>query len=261
MALKLKDIQSNFSACVLNVHNMIYFFALFTFISTFIGGLVGLKYRDKLHLILGFTAGVLLGVVAFDIFPEIIELVGKLAIEPVVPMIALVLGFLAFHILEKTLLIHHSHEETYGKHKHPSVGIASAIALSGHSFLDGVGIGLGFQVSPTLGVVVAIAVIAHDFSDGLNTVSLVLNHKNTSKKALFFLFIDALTPMLGVLSTRLFTISDNLLLVYLGFFAGFLLYIGASDILPEAHSEHSSYKTILMTILGTLFIFLITRFL
>lgn len=238
---------------------MIYLLIIATFFSTFLGGLFGLKYKDKVHLILGFTAGVLLGVVAFDIFPEIIKLVSEINVEPVYPMTALVAGFLIFHILEKVLLIHHNQEDVYEKHKHPAVGAFSALALAGHSFLDGVGIGLGFQVSQTVGILVAIAVIAHDFSDGLNTVSLVLVHKNTNKRALYFLFLDSLAPILGAVSTIFFTLSQEALLLYLGFFAGFLLYIGVSDILPEAHSQHSSYKTILLTILGVLLIFLVTR--
>jgi zinc transporter ZupT len=48
--------------------------------------------------------------------------------------------------------------------------------------------------------------------------------------------------------------------MYLAFFAGFLLYIGASDILPEAHSKDSSFKTIAMTLLGVVFIYAITNF-
>ena len=238
---------------------MIFLFTSLAFIFTFAGGLVALRYRDKLHLILGLTAGVILGVVAFDIFPEIIELIETTRVESIYPMIALVGGFLLFHILEKTLLLHHEHEDTYGDHKHPHVGVLSALALAGHSFLDGVGIGLGFQVSSVAGILIALAVISHDFSDGLNTVSLMLAHKNTSKKALWFLLVDALAPILGGLSTLLFSIPDSFLVVYLGFFAGFLLYIGASDILPEAHSHRSSYKTILMTILGVLLIFGVTR--
>lgn len=241
--------------------DMLYLFIALTFVSTLIGGLVGLKYKDKLHLILGFTAGVLLGVVAFDILPEIIEMVGQLQVAPIQPMIALVLGFLIFHILEKTLLIHHSHEEEYGPHKHPTVGMASALALIGHSFLDGVGIGLGFSVSASVGVLVAIAVIAHDFSDGLNTVSLLLVHKNSVKRAIWFLLGDALAPVVGAVLAVSWHFGPDKLLLYLGFFAGFLLYIGASDILPEAHSEHSSWKTIAMTITGTLFIFIVTRLL
>ncbi len=233
--------------------------SIFTFISTFLGGLVSLKYKDRLHTILGFTAGVLLGVVSFDIFPEIFRLVAQFNIDPIKPMIALVAGFLIFHILEKVLLIHHSNEIEYGTHQHPSVGVLSALALTGHSFLDGVGIGLGFQVSTGVGILVAIAVISHDFADGLNTVSLVLFHKNPNKKALFFLFLDAIAPVLGAASTLLFSLPDNILVLYLGFFAGFLLYIGSSDILPEAHSHHSSYLTIFMTLIGVSLIFLVTR--
>lgn len=237
---------------------MIYFVTIATFLSTLLGGLVALKYKDKLHLILGFTAGVLLAVVVFDILPEIFNLVDSLKVDIHGPMIALVLGFLIFHIFEKLLLIHHSQEEEYGSHKHPTVGVLSALALSGHSFLDGVGIGLGFQVSPAVGIVVAIAIIAHDFSDGLNTVSLLLNHKNDNRQAIKFLIIDALAPVLGVVSTIFFKLPEGVLVLYLGFFAGFLLYIGASDILPEAHSQHSSVATIVMTVVGVVFIFMVT---
>ena len=205
--------------------------AILTFVSTFCGGLFGLKYKDHLKLILGFTAGVLLAVVAFDIFPEIFRLVGETGISPQIPMVALVAGFLVFHIMEKSLLIHHSHEDEYVSHHHPTVGVFSASALAGHSFLDGLGIGLGFQVSTTVGLVMAIAVIAHDFSDGLNTISLMLVNKNSQKRSYKF---------------------------YLGFFAGFLLYIGASDILPEAHSDQSSYSTIGLTLFGVIFIYLVT---
>ena len=234
-------------------------FGVLTFVSTFIGGLVSLRFKNRLYLIMGFTSGVLLGVVAFDILPEIISLVGELKVDPVQPMVALVAGFLVFHIAEKLLLIHHGHEESYVPHKHPTVGVLSALALSGHSFLDGVGIGLGFQVSEGVGILIALAVISHDFSDGLNTVSLVLTHKGVKKTALRMLLLDAIAPVIGVLSTLFFTLPNGMLLLYLGFFAGFLLYVGASDILPEAHSQHSSVKTILLTILGALLIYLVSR--
>ena len=231
-----------------------------TFFSTFLGGLFSIKNRDRLHLVLGFTAGVLLGVVSFDIFPEIISGVIRTGMKPVAPMIALVLGFLIFHILEKSIILHHAHEDEYADHKHPQVGVFSALALAGHSFMDGVGIGLGFKVSPAVGIIVAIAVISHDFTDGMNTVSLMLTNKNSVGKTRWFLFIDAFTPILGVLSTFLFTVSDHFLVLYLGFFAGFLLYIGASDILPEAHSKHSSWKTIALTVFGVVLTFIVTRF-
>jgi ZIP family zinc transporter len=235
--------------------------SLCTFISTFLGGLFSIKNKDRLHLVMGFAAGVLLGVVAFDIFPEIIEMIGEHGFNPTHVMIALVAGFLIFHILEKSIALHHAHEEEYADHKHPHVGMASALALAGHSFMDGVGIGLAFQISNSVGILVAIAVIAHDFTDGMNTIAFMLSSKNSLKRARWFLLVDALAPVLGALSTLFFHVSSGFLVLYLGFFAGFLLYIGASDILPEAHSEHSSWKTIALTVLGVVFIFIITRFL
>jgi zinc transporter ZupT len=231
-----------------------------TFISTMSGGIFAIKNKQRLHYILGFTAGIILGVIAFDILPETFRIAEQFHIDPTKPMVALVVGFLLFHILEKTVLIHHAHETEYGKHKHPQVGVMSALALSGHSFLDGVGIGLGFQVNNSVGIAVAIAVIGHDFADGLNTVSLMLNNKNSPRRAFKLLLVDALAPVLGVLATYFFTLSEANLVIYLGFFAGFLLYIGAADILPQAHEEHSSRITIGLTILGALFMFTITRF-
>jgi len=232
-----------------------------TFFSTSLGGLFALRHRDRLHLIMGFTAGVLLGLVAFDLLPEIFARAHELGLDSTAPMLGLVAGFLAFHIAEKLTIIHHAHEADYAEHHHPRVGVLSALALSGHSFLDGVGIGIGFKVSAAVGIVVAVAVIAHDFSDGLNTVTLMLVNKNTSRRALALLLVDALAPVLGAISTLFFTIPDAGLPVYLGFFAGFLLYIGASDILPEAHRQRSSAVTVALTVLGATFSFVVTRFL
>lgn len=208
---------------------------------------------------MGFTAGVLLGVVSFEIFPEIIELIGENDFSVTGAMVALVAGFLVFHILEKSVLLHHGHEDMYSTHTHPHVGTISALALIGHSLMDGIGIGLAFQINPGVGIAVAIAVISHDFTDGMNTITLMLHNKNTTAKSKLFLLFDALAPIIGALSTLFFTVSNHFLLIYLGFFAGFLLYIGATDILPEAHSKNSSYKTIFLTILGAGLIFIISQ--
>jgi ZIP family zinc transporter len=230
------------------------------FVSTSLGGLFALKNQDRLHRILGYTAGVLLGVVAFDLLPEIFKLVSTHNLNPTGPMVALVVAFLLFHILEKSLLLHTAHEDEYGSHHHPKVGVMSALALSGHSFFDGIGIGLGFQISRSIGVAVAIAVLAHDFSDGLNTVSLMLTHENKPYRSLQLLLVDAVAPVLGAASTLLFKLPVAALVIYLGFFTGFLLYIGASDILPEAHSKHSSRITMALTAAGSLMMFVVTRF-
>ncbi len=234
--------------------------SFFTFVSTLSGGLFAFKNKERLHYIMSFTAGVLIAVCFFDILPEIFSITSERRFDITPALVAVLFGFILIHILEKTAVIHAGQEQTYATHKHPTVGLISASGLTFHSFLDGVGIGLGFHVNPHVGLLIAIAVIAHDFSDGLNTVTLMLTNKNTIKKSFILLLIDATTPLLGAFSTYLFTIPESILQLYLGFFAGFLLYIGASDLLPEAHRKNSSYKMLGLTILGALFIFIVTRF-
>jgi len=228
--------------------------------STLAGGALALRFRDRLHYLLGFTAGVLLGVVAFDLLPEIFALAGEHRFDPSAAMVALVVGFVLFHSLEKFVLVHPAQEDHYSHHHHPDVGLASAAVLAAHSCMDGVAIGVGFQVSPLVGMTVALAVIAHDFSDGLNTVSLMLRHGNSTRRALTMLAVDALAPLAGVLLTLAYTIPPFQLMVYLGFFAGFLLYIGVSDILPEAHSRAGpgvAVKLIALTCCGAAFVYLV----
>jgi zinc transporter ZupT len=232
-------------------------FAIGTFISTLLGGMFSMRFRQKLHLIMAFTAGVLMGVFSFDILPEIMKQVKENNYDATGIMVAFAAGFMIFHILEKVILIHHAHEEEYADHKHPHVGMLSAFALIGHSFLDGVGIGLGFQIGNSVGILVALAVISHDFTDGMNTVSLMLLHKNSVRSARVVLLGDALAPFLGACSTLLFNIPHYLLVLYLASFGGFLVYIGASDILPEAHSNQSSPRLIVLTSLGLVVTFLV----
>jgi zinc transporter ZupT len=229
------------------------------FVSTLVGGLCGFRYRDRLHLVISFTSGVLIAVCFFEILPEIFSLAIEHHLEITPSLVALVLGFLSIHTLEKVAVIHAAHEQEYAEHQHAMVGLVGASGLAFHSVLDGVGIGLGFQVNPQVGLLITVAVMAHDFSDGLNTVSLMLLHGNTPRKATWLLMIDALAPIVGASATYVFTIPDHILALYLGFFGGFILYIGASDLLPEAHSTHSSFKMIGLTILGILFIFIVTR--
>lgn len=234
-------------------------FATAAFFSILIGGLVSFRMKDRLHFVMAFAAGVLLGITAFEILPEIFHLAEEYGFDPLHAMMALAGSFLAFHFLEKSVLIHHGHEGDYAHHHHPHVGALSSAALIGHSFLDGMGIGIGFQVSLAVGFAIAIAVVAHGFTDGMNTVTFMLSHKNTKKRTRVFLLANAIAPIGGALLTLFFEFPPYLLFLYLGGFAGFLLYIGAGDILPEAHSRESSYRMIGLTVLGTAFAFAITQ--
>ena len=234
-------------------------FALAAVLSTGLGGVVALRSRDRLHLVLGFAAGVMLGLVAFDLLPELFELSDAVFLGVPSVMVAFAAGFLVLHFVERSVAMHGAHEGEYEPHHHhnPDVGVASAVALAAHSFLDGVGIGLAFQVDDKVGYAVAVAVIAHDFADGLNTVTVMRTHGNSRDRQVVMLVVDAVAPVLGAISTLFFSVGNHVLALYLGAFAGFLLYLATADILPEAHARHPSRLTLVSTVGGVAMMWLV----
>ncbi|MBI3572399.1 ZIP family metal transporter [Candidatus Kaiserbacteria bacterium] len=231
--------------------------ALGTLVATLLGGAVALKLRDRLHLLLGFSAGAVLGVALFDLAKEAI-VTGIHYHAPATILLTIGIGFLGYLVLDRTILLH-SHVENSDDHQHASRGAFGAGTLSIHSFLDGVGIGIGFQVSAAVGLIVALAVLAHDFSDGVNTVNMVLRNGGTRQQASRWLLADAIAPVFGIASTLLLSVPDSAIGLALALFAGFFLYISASDLIPESHHQHPRFFTTLMTILGAGLIFLVVH--
>lgn len=233
---------------------MIYLLAIAAFTATLLGGYFALQLKDQLHLILGFSAGAIIGVAFFDLMPEALELGSSThSISTIVSLMAV--GFLTYLVLDRFVLLH-THADEHHIQQRGSTGAGS---LSLHSFLDGIGIGLAFHVSPTLGITVAAAVIAHDFSDGINTVNLVLKNNGSRMKAAKWLLTDAFAPIIGILATLFFSISESTLSLVLALFAGFFLYIGASDLIPESHHTHPVRWTTVSTVLGAATLYIIIR--
>lgn len=235
---------------------MIILISIAAFVSTLLGGLFALKFKDKLHLILGFSAGAVIGVAFFDLIPEAIEL-GSASYDISVITSIVALGFVIYLILDRTIMFHSHSDETHEVHEthSPKRGKLGAGSLALHSFLDGIAIGLAFQVSSAIGIIVAIAVLVHDFSDGINTVSLILKNEGGKRQAFRWLIVDALAPVLGVIATLFFRLPESTLGIVLALFAGFFLYIGASDLLPESHHSHPTKWTTFMTVLGILVLY------
>lgn len=225
------------------------------------GGYVAINSRRQLHLAMALTSGLVLGLVAFDLLPEIFEGVEAAGIDAVLPMVMFAGGFLFFHAVEKMILIHEGIESGYGPHTHPKLGYARAAALVGHSFLDGLSIGVAFQINSAVGYAVALAVIGHRFADGFDTATFMLLHKNSVAHIKRFMAVVILMPIVGGLASLVVNFSETALTMYLGFFAGLLMYIAASNILPQAHSKGESYRALAFTAIGAVAMYGITRFL
>jgi ZIP family zinc transporter len=230
--------------------------SLATLISTLLGGLFALYWRDRLHLTLGFSAGALLGVAFFDLIPESLELASAAGGKTVAGVIAA--GFAGYMLLDRIVAPHGDKPPRTEKLSHR--GVLGAASLAAHSFLDGFAIGLGFKVSAAVGAIVAAAVLAHDFSDGINMVNVILRNRGDNRSAFRWLLVDAVAPVGGAASALVLPMQQDMLGLVLALFAGFFLYVGASDLLPESYHDHPTGGTTAMTILGLLAVYAAVRF-
>jgi ZIP family zinc transporter len=224
-----------------------------TVVATLIGGWVALRLAHTLPTVIAFTGGVVIAVALFDVFPEGIQNVG----DPRRATALVAVGFLAFFFAERSLVLHHRDDPAEAR-AHERVGVLGALGLSIHSFIDGLGIGLAFGLDSTTGLLVFIAVISHDFADGLNTVSFVLSQSGDRRQATKWLRIDAIAPFIGAIIGSFASVSDQTLGYILCVYSGFFIYMGATDLLPEAHA-HASWRKVGLTASGFALIFAITR--
>jgi ZIP family zinc transporter len=237
---------------------MAVFVALGAFLMTLAGGWTAQRVTDRRHLVLGLAGGLMLGVVGLDLLPEALEAADTEVYGVPAALLLFVAGFLLAHLVERLLA---ARRAAHGADEHdaraPEVGLTAAAAMVGHSLMDGIAIGASFQVGGSMGTAVALAVIAHDFADGFNTFTLARLYGNARRKALAMLYADAAAPVAGAAASAFLTIPEPLLGGYLGLFGGALLYLAAAEILPEAHHAHPARSTLLCTVAGAAFIWLV----
>jgi len=224
-----------------------------TGVGTALGGVLALRTKDRLHLVLGLSAGLLMGLVAFDLLPEIFASnMTKIAGIRVISL-AMVFGFVLLHFVEQFFGSHEPTESDYGHgHTHQSSlgGIFGALAMGGHVFLDGMALGVALHLGRAFAIPVLIALVSHAFSDGLNTVSFLVKTKRWNRYSVLLILFDLGARVSGAAIGTLFKPNTSLISIYLAVFSGFIIYLATSHILPEAHSRHPSKFTFLATLLG-----------
>ena len=232
-----------------------------TFLATLLGGYVAARNRRRFGIIAAFSAGVLIAVPLFQLLPASLTLTTDLHIPSQNVLYMTGLGFIFLYMLERLLSVKKVRSGDSWKYvRHSTGGVYGASELVLHSFVDGFAIGIGFRFDFQIGIIVALAVIFHDFPDGMNVVTVMLNSGNSLKSSLRMLLLDAITPVLGATASLLITLLDQYLVYLLPFFAGGFLYLGASDLLPEAHEETSPAIAFAVSLVGFLVIFIASRF-
>lgn len=231
----------------------IIFIAICASLFTLLGGVITLKYKDKLHIILGFAAGCILAISLFALMPEAIELAKENSQN--MTFLYISFGFIGYLIFDR-LFGSHNHEDDHDCDNFTHSGKFGVFALVIHSLIDGIVVGVVLQCNIAIAIIVIFAILAHKIADGVSIVGTVLGKHGGEKNAFKYLLISALAPVIGIMLSFFVTIPGGVLCIIIPIFAGVFLYLSTSDLLIEAYHHHSNIWTTIATIMGITFIFI-----
>lgn len=236
----------------------IVFYSTLAGLSTLLGVILVI-FKERLilkysHYVNSLAAGLILGITFFHLFPESMELTPH-------ALLFIFIGFLLFYLMESGMVIHSGAEIHFKERHHPqhSRGVIMFTGLFSHSFIDGIIIGVGFEVEPKLGILTALGVILHEFPEGVTTFSLLINSIKRTTALKMSVAVAVATP-LGALISLIFIggLSDSIVGFLLAMAGGSFLYIAASDLIPETH-EAKKYQNAGFLLLGTVCLYLISK--
>lgn len=212
-------------------------YALTTSGATLVGGALPLYTRLRLleqRYFVGFAGGAMVAIALFDLIPEMKSH----------NAVGLLLGFFSIYLLEKLVMIHACREAECETH---ALGWPALIGIAAESLVDGLAIAVGFRLAPALGLLIALVVFVHEVPRGLTTAIIMQEAGYSQPKIWAALLIDAgFAPLAVVLSGQIPTMAFEPLI---GFTAGVFLYVGASDLLSEAHRRFN-LRVVLATMVG-----------
>lgn len=194
--------------------------------------LLWLPIRHRTRVVpwlVSYAVGALLGVALLALLPEAIGLK-----PPIQVLGTLLVGILAFFVLEKAVLWRHCHTDTCEVH-----GVSASLVLVGgafHNFVDGAIIGAAVLTSLPLGISTAAAVAAHEVPTEIGDFAVLLHAGYSRRKALALNVLCGLASVVGAVAAVLMVdVIPDLLPYLLAVAASSFLYVAMSDLIPDLH--------------------------
>ena len=229
------------------------------FAATLSAGIFIKTLKHNIGLVCALAAGFFIALSLFDLLPVALSMAPSLEISNQEILLAASLGFAFLLAVDRGFSRIHGRNHSHPRISQSRVGLLSTVEFCSHGFLEGIAIGVSFQLTLGLGVFVAVAVVSHDFCDGVSTLALMLNSGNSLRNSAAMLLVDASAPVLGATATLFFAIQNAFLVYALAFLLGSFLYMGAGTLFPDAYrmSRHSTAFVLFSA--GFILIFILSR--
>ena len=200
--------------------------------------------RNRLNILLGGSAGVMLAATSFSlIIPGIRQ--GDLlwpGFGVYIMMAGIMLGGIVLDFIDKKM----PHEHFFKGPEGPSSKLKRiwlfVIAIAIHNFPEGMAVGVGFGTGDIgSGISLAIGIGLQNMPEGLAVALPLLGLGYSRWKALGIATATGLVePIGGLLGAGAVTLFTPVLPLALAFAAGAMLFVISDEIIPETHSEGKS---------------------
>lgn len=203
--------------------------------SDIFGGWLALRreHFDDPRYIIAFSSGIVVAAVFFELLPESVVGLDENALRP--QMFIMALGFFSFYLVEKAIMLHACGEPECTTHAYSPTMVAG---MAADNVIDGVGIAVGFLINPLVGLVVTAVVVAHEIPQGITSAEL-LKHAEWKKRNIVLVLLAAGGAyVVGAALAGL--ISPAFYQAALAFVTGTFVYIGAADLMAEAHRRFNA---------------------
>ena len=229
-------------------------------LSVTVAGLFALRVRPgAIPVLISYAVGALLGAAFLEVLPHAFGRTDNIELTAA----TILIGILAFFVLEKLVLWRHCHEELWTEpepghplarghahHDHGRSGLMITVGDTFHNFVDGVLIAAAFLADFQLGIVTAVAIIAHEVPAEVSDF-LILLHSGYSKAAAFGINLLSSAAMVvgGVLGYFALAALEQGIPYLLALAAASMLYVAVADLIPGLHRRAELSSTVQQVIL------------
>ncbi|HEY8395633.1 MAG TPA: ZIP family metal transporter [Bacilli bacterium] len=222
------------------------FYCLLGIVGTAIGALLGIFFGKRmLGGTLALTAGIMVGLVIFDLFPLSVRLS-----DIIIALLSTAIGVIGVLLLNAGIeKIHPLKSEN----KMINTGMVLLFSMALHNFPEGMAIGSGSAESAGTGFLVALAIGLHDLPEGMAVAAPFVGGKLKNRKVFFLTLFSGFSTVFGaLLGFFLGNLSVKMNAVALGFASGAMLCVVFRELLPEARKNASLFDTVLYLLSGIL---------
>lgn len=214
-------------------------------IGGFLGGAIKTKNDDILAGLFEITAGIMTGIVCFDMLPESFK-IASIGYS----ILGIVCGIILVYFINYFVERENNNKKVK---KYTSVSLVVMISMAVHNAIEGLAIGSGFAYSFSLGITILISIFLHDIPEGMVVgVTNKTNNQGLLKNILQSAFVGACVGVGCFVGAVLGNIDDRYIAFSLSIAAGAMLYIVACELIPNSKQISSRKIVSVMYILGIL---------